>query len=196
VLSLFALQVAASEMPKSSLSAECRVPAVLAFNSAINGVLKQSKKSGKDPEQLWSTNPAFRKWVNSPKSTLPLVEEHLRCYPSESLDEVRLLSVALSCLDLDSRLEYIRRVSQGPKNRTYEWATHYAVSPGDNWSTKLALSYSEQSVQSTLKEVLHAPNVTPGLQSMVGQILSGSSKSSIEKAPVKQLVTCSERAGK
>jgi hypothetical protein len=195
-VSSFGYRAAAAEANKSEIPKECAAPSVKAFDKAVNEVLKQTELPEKDPDTLWSKNPTFLKWVNSPKSTLTDVEKHLRCYPSQALEEVRMLSAALACADVDSHLAYIQRLTQAHTSKVNGWALHYAVAPGDRWSTKLSLSYSRADVRSTLEGVAHSSNVTPGLQRIILEILNGTANSALAANPVKPLVTCSDRPGK
>ena len=197
IASLLAYAVSANETAKAGLPAECSSPTALGFAEGIKSLLSRSEESRQNPRELWSKDATFRKWAASPKSTLPVVERHLRCGPRASPSEVELATATLQCLDFDAYLAYLKRLSQTAKSDSVGWALYYAMAPGLlRWSTRLASNYTAANVKSTLKVVADSHNATPALQRMIIEILDGSTKKAIGKNPVKPFLTCGAGASK
>jgi hypothetical protein len=190
------VQAAASTPTKSDAKAECNTAPARAFKKSVDGLIKKYAPKAEVPDELYSKDPTFRSWVNSPKSTLAEVERFMRCNAAPELEEVRLISLSLVCLDLDSQLAYIGRLAQAPRTQANSWALHYTVSPGNRWSTRLDLGGEDPNVRNTLGQVFHSPNGTPGLQRIVYEILEGISKKYLSEHPAQQLLTCSATASK
>lgn len=196
LVTMLAHQGAAAEPAASGSKSECNTREARAFKKSVENVVKKYASKAAEPDELWSHDPVFRGWVSSPTSTLPEVERFLRCTASPALEEVRLMSVALVCLDLDSQLAYIQRLASLPQSKPNGWALHYAVSPGYAWSTRLAFNDKNDSVKTTLKQVWNSPNVTPGLQRIVYEILEGMMRKALVETPVKPLLACPQLASK
>ena len=199
MLALFAtlfISFHAHPLAAAGADAACGSPSAKAFYKAVQGLLTRSRKHGKDPEEFWSKDATFRKWVANPKSILPAVEGYLQCHPSEVADEVQVMTVPLQCLDLATYLDYVRRLTQAPKSTGYEFALHYAVAPGARWTNLLALHHDDADVKSVLQEVMRAPNVTPALQMMVSVVQGGGSQMGAASSTVKPLLLCQEPRGK
>ncbi len=169
---------------------ECSTSAARAFRAAVKRLQSRSQKTGKDLYGVVSADATFRKWVNNSKATVVDVEQYLHCGAAASAFEAQIAVLPLQCLDLEAYLDFLKRIAEAPKNQTIEWALFYAISPGDSWSSRLALSYTDPKVKSTLGAVANSPNATPGLQRIVMEILDGRTAKALEKKNTKLALSC------
>jgi hypothetical protein len=195
ITSLLARPSLAAQPAQPNTPAECKAPSAKAFDKSVKDLLARSQASGKPLEEFWSKDPTFRKLARSPKTILPIVEKHIRCYQDQPLDEAWLASLTLVCVDLRTHLQYLKRLAQAPVSQVNGWALHYAVWPGTLWNNMLAHNYKDEDVQAVLKEVVRSPNSTPGLQKLVLEILDGIAKKSVDSTHPQMLMSC-ETGGK
>lgn len=167
---------------------ECRAPSVRAFGKTVKAVLARAEKSGKNLQEAWSKDKIFMGWIGTPKTTLSAVDLYLSCTPYAPPAEVQLVISALQCLDLDTYLDFLRRLAKEPKGQVTESAMYYALSPGDRFSTRLATEHANPAVNAALKEVVNSPNLTPALQRMVIEMLDGTAAKAIK--PGSPLLSC------
>jgi hypothetical protein len=158
------------------------------YAQRVQIIVSSLKEPNYDDELL--EHPLMKEVFENPGRFLSEAEAYLVQHSDLTKVQARVALSALQCAPLDDYLRLLDTLGRAGRGKVNQWSLFYAVTPGFEWSTRLAKRFRDKTVRDTLNRLVRSANATAAVRSSVVHILDGTAARSIEREKWVPMLRC------
>ena len=155
-----------------AVSTETLASAGEAFGKRIEAIVHAVDEVDRFDDNLFS-NPEMKDMFSHSFQLKGGALGYLFEHPDLPRTEARVTMATLQCLPLSEYLALIDKLGKAGSGKVSQWVLLYSVSPGIEWSTRLAIGFRQSEVRETLLRLSASPNATRIVKNSIEDILKG-----------------------